>query len=73
MANRGLEQRLTALLQGTNNAGGYPLSMLCTGQGLLMASAGEGAHTEEAAGLVGLFDDIAARAARDLPIGGVTS
>lgn len=71
MAKRGLEHRLTELLQRTNRAGGYPLSMLCTGQGLLMASAGEGEHTEEAAGLVGLFDDIAVRAARDLPIGEV--
>ena len=61
-----LENRLTSLLAQMNEAGGYPLSLVCTEQGLLVAAVGEHERTEVAAGLTALFDDIVHRATRDL-------
>ncbi|MDC0668224.1 hypothetical protein [Nannocystis radixulma] len=67
----GVESQLTALLGGMNSRGGYPLSLVCTDQGLLVAAAGEPARRDVAAGLTGLFDDIVTRAVRDLGLAGV--
>ena len=62
----GLEADITALMAGVNLMGGYPLSLVCTEQGLLLASAGEQLDSEMLGGLTALFDDIVLRAQRDL-------
>lgn len=63
-----VERDVTDLLQGVNALGGYPLSLVCTEDGLLVASAGERVRTEVIAGLTSLFHDIAVRAVRDLKL-----
>jgi hypothetical protein len=63
-----LERDATELLRGLNALGGYLLSLVCTADGLLVASAGERVRTEVVAGLTSLFHDIALRAARDLEL-----
>lgn len=63
-----VERDATELLKGINALGGYPLSLVCTADGLLVASAGERVRTEIVAGLTSLFNDIAVRAARDLAL-----
>lgn len=68
MPARALEVQITALLAGMNAAGHYPMSLVCTDQGLLVAAAGEPLRSEIVAGLTCLFDDIVARAARDLEL-----
>ncbi|MEY3214209.1 MAG: hypothetical protein RIT28_4690 [Pseudomonadota bacterium] len=66
MQIQGLEREMTALLTGMNLIGNYPLSLVCTDQGLLVAASGESLRSEIAAGLTSLFDDIVVRAQRDL-------
>jgi len=66
MSDGAIESRLTGLLADMNALGRYPMSLVCTDQGLLLASAGEPLRSEITAGLTSLFDDIVARAARDL-------
>ncbi len=61
-----VEAQLTASLRAMNAAGGYPMSLVCTDRGLLVASDGEFVRSEVIAGITSLFDDIALRAARDL-------
>lgn len=61
-----VEHDVTELLRGINALGGYPLSLVCTEEGLLIASAGERMRSEVTAGLTSLFHDIAVRAVRDL-------
>lgn len=71
MAVTAVDARVTDILRAMNAAGGYPLSLVCTDRGLLVAIAGEAARSEVLAGLTSLFDDIAARAARDLGLAAV--
>ncbi|MEZ4385204.1 MAG: hypothetical protein R3A79_28005 [Nannocystaceae bacterium] len=71
MTKLGVEAEVTALLAGMNAMGGYQLSLVCTDQGLLVASAGETVRSEIAAGLTSLFDDIVVRAVRDLGVADV--
>lgn len=71
MTKLGVEAEVTALLAGMNAMGGYQLSLVCTDQGLLVASAGETVRSEVAAGLTSLFDDIVVRAVRDLGVADV--
>jgi hypothetical protein len=66
MTGPGVEERVTRLLSSLNARGGYPMSLVCTDSGLLVASAGELARSEVIAGLTSLFEDIVARADRDL-------
>ena len=66
MTNSGLEGKMTALLAGMNAMGDYAMSLICTEQGLLVASAGEAERSEIAAGLTSLCNDILVRAVRDL-------
>jgi len=68
MHDRAVESRLTGLLADMNAIGGYPMSLVCTSQGLLIAASGEALRSEITAGLTCLFDDIVARAARDLEL-----
>ncbi len=68
MSDRAVEIRLTDLLADMNARGRYPMSLVCTDQGLLLASSGEMLRSEVTAGLTSLFDDIVARAARDLDL-----
>jgi hypothetical protein len=68
MPEHAIDARLTGLLADMNALGGYPMSLVCTDQGLLLASAGETLRSEITAGLTSLFDDIVARAARDLSL-----
>lgn len=62
------EREITELLAGMNALGGYPMSLVCTDQGLLVASSGQTLRSEITAGLTSLCDDIIARAARDLDL-----
>ncbi|MCB9761487.1 MAG: hypothetical protein H6739_16710 [Alphaproteobacteria bacterium] len=62
----GLEGKMVALLEGVNLIGGYPMSLVCTDQGLLVASSGEQVRSEIVGGLTSLFNDIVSRAQRDL-------
>lgn len=62
----GLEAEITRLLSSVNALAGYPLSLVCTEQGLLIASAGEDVTSEVVGGLTSLFDEIVVRAIRDL-------
>ncbi len=62
----GLEERITGLLTDGNREGGFPVSLVCTDQGLLVAAAGEGAGPDDLAVLASLFDDVVARARRDM-------
>lgn len=62
---QGLETRVTALLRSANTEGGFPMSLIGTDQGLLVAAAGEGG-SEDFAALASLFDDVVQRARRDL-------
>ncbi len=66
MPSLSVEAQLTDSLRAMNTAGGYPMSLVCTDRGLLVASAGEFVRSEVIAGITSLFDDIAVRAARDL-------
>lgn len=66
MTNEGLERDITSLLASVNRIAGYPLSLVCTEQGLLLAAAGDARRTEIMGGLTSLFDDIVSRATRDL-------
>lgn len=66
MKAAGLETEITQLLTGMNVLAGYPLSLVCTDQGLLIAAAGEPLRSELLAGLTSLFDHIMTRAVRDL-------
>ncbi len=71
MAADGLDAQVTAILRTMNARGGYPLSLVCTERGLLVAAAGEQVRSETLAGFTSLFDDIVARAARDLGLADV--
>ena len=71
MAIHGVEAQVTASLRAMNAAGGYPMSLVCTDRGLLIASAGDLVRSEVIAGLTSLFDDIAVRAARDLGLAAI--
>ena len=66
----GIEQRMTTMLGTANAGGGFPLSMVCTTEGLPIASSGEGSP-EDLAGFTSLFEDIVARASRDLGLKGI--
>jgi predicted regulator of Ras-like GTPase activity (Roadblock/LC7/MglB family) len=61
-----VEHEVTELLRRLNALGQYSLSLVCTEDGLLIASAGERLRSEMAAILTSLFSDIAVRAVRDL-------
>ena len=63
--NQGTESRITSLLAAANREGGFPGSIVCTTEGLLIAASG-GLETEHLAAVTSLFDDICGRAARDL-------
>ena len=66
MHERGLYERVTALLHATNVLGGYHCSLVCTEQGLPIASSGDGIPDEDLAAFTSLFDDIVQRATRDM-------
>ncbi|TNE91196.1 MAG: hypothetical protein EP330_06005 [Deltaproteobacteria bacterium] len=66
MSRRGIQQQVDALLDATNTIGGYPSSLVCTDEGLVVASAGEVAEDEDTAAFASLFDDVVIRAMRDL-------
>ena len=68
MSGRGLELQLTEVLSNLNAEGGYQVSLVCTDQGLLIASSGDQVSSEELAGVTSLFDDIVRRGERDLGI-----
>ena len=71
MSTVGLEEQITTILRAMNTAGGYPMSLVCTAHGLLVASVGEQLRSEVLAGLTSLFDDIVVRASRDLGLAAV--
>ncbi len=68
MSAPGVDVQITALLTGMNTLGGYPMSLVCTDQGLLIAASGPPLRSEIIAGLTSLFDDIVGRATRDLEL-----
>jgi len=66
-----MELRATEVLAELNRDGGYSLCLVCTDQGLLIASHGDLWRSEVAAGLTSLLNDIAIRAVRDFSVGEV--
>lgn len=64
----GLEERVTALLERANAEGGFPMSLVCTDDGLLVAAAGEHSLGDDLAALASIFDGVVTRAVRDLGI-----
>lgn len=62
----GFHQRVNELLRANNADGPCMLSLVCTIQGLTLASAGDGESDEHVAAFAALFDDIVHRAVRDL-------
>ncbi|MBL8973956.1 MAG: hypothetical protein JNK56_25415 [Myxococcales bacterium] len=63
-----VDRQASDLLRAMNHVGGFPLSLVCTEAGLLVACAGELRRSELAAVVASLFSDIAARAAADLEL-----
>ncbi|MDP2316943.1 MAG: hypothetical protein Q8P41_28885 [Pseudomonadota bacterium] len=66
MAGIGLEQRITRLLSAGNAEGGFPMALVCTEQGLLVAASGDLSPCEDLAALASLFDDVVSRMRRDM-------
>lgn len=66
MSSDGFQGRITTLLEANNASGPYHLSLVCTAQGLVVASAGDSIAEEDVAAFTSLFDDILKRAVRDL-------
>lgn len=66
-----LHQTMTTLLHANNARGGYALSLICTEQGLPLAVAGDGPDVDVLAAFIALFDEVVARARRDLGLAGV--
>lgn len=62
----GLQQSMNEMLQELVATEGYEIALVCTDEGLLMASSSDDMSSEELAGLTSLFDDIVNRAHRDL-------
>jgi hypothetical protein len=72
MGRRGRQQQLDDELRATNLVGGYRGSLVCTEQGLLVASDGDLLGDGEAlAGFTSLFDAIVERGQRDLGMAAV--
>ncbi|MCC6623632.1 MAG: hypothetical protein IT385_20410 [Deltaproteobacteria bacterium] len=65
---RGFQALVEDELRATNRLGGYRGSIVCTEQGLLVASAGDVRSDEALAGFASLFDAIVVRAGRDLEL-----
>lgn len=68
MARRGAQQKIDDELRATNIVGGYRGSIVCTDQGLLVASAGDIPSAEALAGFASLFDEIVSRGSRHLEL-----
>jgi len=62
----GLSHTITDLLGATATEGSFPAAFVCTDDGLVIASAGDGAAVDMTAAVVSLFDDVLLRATRDL-------
>lgn len=62
----GIQQQVESLLHATNAVGGYPMSLVCTDQGLVVASVGDRHADDSVAAFTSLFDDVVVRARRDL-------
>ena len=71
MSRQGIQDRVQALLSAVNAAGEYPASLVCTDDGLVVASAGADADDQGTAAFASLFDDVLMRARRDLGFDGV--
>ncbi|MEZ4320314.1 MAG: hypothetical protein R3F61_22735 [Myxococcota bacterium] len=69
----GIELKVTSVLDAMNVLGGYHRSLVCTEDGLLIASAGDGGvgDGEDLAAFTSLFDTVVERARRDLGFDGV--
>src|SRR5262245_47544953 len=68
---RGIQADITEALHELLEAGGYRGAIVVTDQGLLVACAGEVPAEEALAGFASLFDEIVARADRDLGLAAV--
>lgn len=66
MSQIGLQERITQRLLKLTEKHGYFEALVCTDEGLLVASAGDHNAGEELAGITSLFDDIVMRSERDL-------
>ncbi len=66
---KGAQQKIDDELKATNIVGGYIGSIICTDQGLLVASAGDIPSDEALAGFASLFDEIVHRGSRHLGLG----
>lgn len=68
MGDPTLHQSVSRLLQEHNRRGGYSFTLLCTEQGLPLASDGEGPDPEVLSAVASLFDEVVLRAVRDLDL-----
>ncbi len=66
MGDRSLHQSVSTLLREHNQRGGYSFTLLCTEEGLPLASDGEGPDAEVLSAVASLFDEVVLRALRDL-------
>lgn len=71
MRKRGAQHKIDDELKATNTIGGYHGSIVCTDQGLLVASAGDIPSDEALAGFASLFDEIVARGSRHLGLAAI--
>lgn len=68
--SRGIEQLVIDLLSEANDEGGFPASLVCTTEGLPIASSGT-LPTDDLSAFTALFEDVVERARRDLGLEGV--
>ncbi len=71
MSSPGRERSIHELLAHANEQGRFPLSLVSTHQGLLVASAGEPLLQTHIAALTALFDDVVRRSERDLVLANI--
>lgn len=62
----GLQQTVTGLLDQLIEEGGYGSALVCTDDGLVIASSGAVSEDEHTAAFTSLFDEVVRRARRDL-------
>ncbi len=68
MGDPNLHKAVSSLLREHNQRGGYSFTLLCTEQGLPLASDGEGPDPEVLSAVASLFDEVVLRALRDLDL-----
>lgn len=65
---RGFQGQITDVLSELVHRNAYHVALVCTEEGLLVASSDDQPESDELAGITSLFDDIVVRAERDLGV-----